>query len=156
MTNNIAYLTEEGYKKLKEELEELKTVRRPAIANRIKEAKELGDLSENAEYADAREEQSFAEGRILELDATLKNAQVISAKDPNPEIVDVGDTITVQKNGETVNYTIVGSNESDPTNGRISNESPFGQAFLGKKKGQEFTVETPRGSVKCKILEIKR
>lgn len=155
-TNNVSYLTDEGFKKLKEELEELKTVRRPAIANRIKEAKELGDLSENAEYADAREEQSFTEGRILELEATLKNAQVISNRDPHPETVDVGDTVTAEKNGQTVSYTIVGSNESDPPGGKISNESPFGQAFLGKKKGQEFTVATPRGPVKCKIIGMKR
>lgn len=154
--NTVSYLTDEGYKKLKEELEELKTVRRPAIAHRIKEAKELGDLSENAEYADAREEQSFTEGRILELEATLKNAQVIGQRNPHPEKIDVGDTITVKKNGETVSYTIVGGSEADPASGKISNESPFGQAFLGKKKGDEFTVTTPKGPVKCRIVEIKR
>lgn len=154
--NNVSYLTDEGFKKLKEELEDLKTVRRPAIANRIKEAKELGDLSENAEYADAREEQSFTEGRILELDAILKSARVIGARDPHPETVDVGDTVTIEKDGKTVAYTIVGSNESDPANGKISNESPFGQAFLGKKKGAELTVAAPKGPLKCKIIDIKR
>lgn len=154
--NAVSYLTDEGFKKLKEELGELKTVRRPAIANRIKEAKELGDLSENAEYADAREEQSFTEGRILELDAILKSAQVITQRDPHPETVDVGDTVTAEKGGQTVSYTIVGSNESDPSSGKISNESPFGQSFLGKKKGAEFVVSTPKGPVKCKITDIKR
>jgi transcription elongation factor GreA len=154
--NNVSYLTDEGFKKLKEELEELKTVRRPAIANRIKEAKELGDLSENAEYADAREEQSFTEGRILELEAILKSAQVIGGRDPHPETVDVGDTVTVEKNGETVAYTIVGGSEADPGNGKISNESPFGAAFLGKKKGDEFTVATPKGPAQCKIIDMKR
>ena len=149
------YLTDEGYKKIKDELEHLKKVRRPEIASRIKEAKELGDLAENAEYADAREEQSFTEGRILELEDMMKNAQVIDAKASVPNQVDIGDTVVVEKDGASSTYTIVGSNEADPKNGRISNESPLGQAFLGKKKGEEVKVKTPKGPVVYKIISLK-
>lgn len=155
MSDRTTYLTEEGYKKLKEEVEHLKKVRRPEIANRIKEAKELGDLSENAEYADAREEQSFTEGRIIDVEEILKNAQVIASTDANPNQVDIGDTIKVSKDGKEFVYTIVGSNEADPNAGKISNESPLGRAFLGKKKGEEFSVNTPKGEVKYKIISVK-
>lgn len=156
MTNKTAYLTDEGLKKLQDELEHLKKVKRPAIANRIKEAKELGDLSENAEYSDAREEQSFTEGRIMDIEDTLKNAQVIAAKDAHPDIVDIGDSVEARKDHTTCHFTIVGSNEADPANGKISNESPLGQAFLGKKKGDEFSVTTPKGPVTYKIVNITR
>lgn len=155
MSDRTTYLTDDGYKKLKDELEHLKKTRRPEIANRIKEAKELGDLSENAEYADAREEQSFTEGRIMDIEETLKNAQVIANHDAHPDQVDIGDTITVSKEGEEFTYTIVGSNEADPGSGKISNESPLGQAFLGKKKGEECVVKTPKGEVKYKIVAVK-
>ncbi|MEK7125776.1 MAG: transcription elongation factor GreA [Patescibacteria group bacterium] len=155
MSDRTTYLTEDGYKKIKEELDHLKKIRRPEIVNRIKEAKELGDLSENAEYADAREEQSFTEGRIMDIEETLKNAQVIAGKDANPDQVDIGDTIKVSKDGEEVVYTIVGSNEADPLNGKISNESPMGEAFLGTKKGDECTVKTPKGEVKYTIVAVK-
>ncbi|MDP1709543.1 MAG: transcription elongation factor GreA [Candidatus Komeilibacteria bacterium] len=155
MSDRTAYLTDEGYKKLKEEVEHLKKVRRPEIANRIKEAKELGDLSENAEYADAREEQSFTEGRIIDIEETLKNAQVIANTDSNPNQVDIGDTIKVAKDGQEYTYMIVGSNEASPATGKISNESPLGRAFLGKKKGEEFSVTTPKGAVKYKIVSVK-
>lgn len=150
-----AYLTDDGLKKLQEELEHLKKVRRPEIANRIKEAKELGDLSENAEYSDARDEQSFVEGRILDIETTLKNVQVIANHDAHPDIVDIGDTIKATKDGEEFTYTIVGSNEADPGNGKISNESPLGRAFLGKKIGDECLVATPKGEVKYKIAAVK-
>jgi len=148
------YVTDEGYKKLKEELEHLKKVRRPQIANRIKDAKELGDLSENAEYADAREEQSFTEGRIIEIEETLKNAEVIQAKDSDPNRVDIGDTIIVDRGNEKKTYTIVGSNEADPVAGRISNESPLGRAFLGKTRGETVKAITPKGEMDCTIVDI--
>lgn len=154
MPDKTTYLTDDGYKKLKEEVEYLKNVRRIEIANRIKEAKELGDLSENAEYADAREEQSFTEGRIMEIEDTLKNAEVISSLKSEPNRVDIGDVITVEKEGAKQEYTIVGSNEADPGEGRISNESPLGQAFLGKHKGDECEVKTPKGAVIYKIIDI--
>ncbi len=155
MSEKTSYLTSEGHTKLKQELEHLKKVLRPQIANRIKDAKELGDLSENAEYADAREQQSFTEGRILELEETLKNAEVINTEKNDPDMVEIGDTITVEKDGASKEYTIIGSNEADPLNGKISNESPLGQAFLGKKKGEVVTVTTPKGSVDYTITAVQ-
>lgn len=154
MTNQTQYLTDDGFKKLKDELDFLKKVRRPAIANRIKDAKELGDLSENAEYADAREEQSFSEGRILELENLLKNVQVVNSGNSNPEVVQIGDKVTVEKDGQTAIYIIVGSSEADPSTGKISNESPIGKALLGKRIGEETTVKTPKGESVWKIAKI--
>src|SRR3989338_4122560 len=124
MPDKTNYLTSEGRQKLKDELGYLKKTKRSEMAIRIKEAKELGDLSENAEYADAREEQSFVEGRILELEEILKNARVIDPKNSAPGTVDIGDTIVIKRNEEKFEYTIVGSNEASPSEGRISNESP--------------------------------
>lgn len=149
------YLTSDGYKKLKKEIEYLKKTKRTEIVSRIKEAKELGDLSENAEYADAREEQSFVEGRILELEEILKNAKVIDPKSSQPGTVDIGDALVVKKNGEQLKYTIVGSNEANPSEGKISNESPLGKAFLGRSKGDKIKVKTPKGEALYDILEIK-
>ncbi|MDP3995198.1 MAG: transcription elongation factor GreA, partial [bacterium] len=142
------------HKKLKEELEHLKKVRRPEISERIKQAKDYGDLSENAEYADAREEQSFVEGRILELEAALKNATVVNGHDSDPDIVNIGDKVTVSRNGDTGTYTIVGSKEADPSSGKISNESPIGRALLGHRKGDEVEVKTPKGVVVWTITAI--
>ena len=153
--SNTTYLTKDGHKKLLDELENLKKVRRPQISNRIKDAKELGDLSENAEYADARDEQSFTEGRILELEAMLKEVEVIGNGSSDPDAVEIGDTIVVDRDGVEKEYTIVGSNEADPMSGKISNESPLGQSFLGKKKNEEFTTPTPKGESRCKIVDIK-
>jgi len=155
MSDEIEYLTEEGYKKAKQEIEHLKKVRRPEIANRIKDAKELGDLSENAEYADAREEQSFTEGRIIELEYMLKNAQVIRSNDSDPSVVEIGDEVTVEKDNSTVIYLIVGSNEANPQEGKISNVSPIGQALLGKHENEEIIVKTPKGQSVWKIVSIK-
>ncbi len=152
---NTTYLTKAGHKKLLDELEHIKKIRRLEIANRIKDAKELGDLSENAEYADARDEQSFNEGRILELESMLKEVEVIGNGGSDPDEVEIGDTIVVDRDGKETKYTIVGSNEADPMNGKISNESPLGQSFIGKKKNEELTVPTPKGESKCKIVDIK-
>lgn len=149
------YVTKEGFEKVTTELEHLRKVRRPEIANRIKDAKEMGDLSENAEYADAREEQSFVEGRILELEEMLKNIQVITNGSSNSDVVEIGDTVVVERDGEHKQYTIVGSSEADPAGGRISNESPMGRAFLGKSKNSVVKVATPRGEIDYKIIEIK-
>ncbi|MEK7189168.1 MAG: transcription elongation factor GreA [Patescibacteria group bacterium] len=151
MPESQTYLTDAGHKKLKEELEHLKKVRRPEIAERIKQAKDYGDLSENAEYADAREEQSFVEGRILELENALKNSTVVSSQDADPETVNIGDTVTVSCGGRKNTYTIVGSKEADPGNGKISNESPIGRGLLGHKKGDEVLVKTPKGESAWKI-----
>jgi transcription elongation factor GreA len=148
------YLSEEGLEKLKKELEERETTIRAAIAKRISEAKELGDLSENAEYTEAREAQSMNEGRIEEIKEILKNAAVIPAHHKHQTVV-VGSTVSVKFDGHSRDFTIVGPSESNPAQGFISNESPLGSAFLGKKKGEEFEVLVPSGKVKYKILDIK-
>jgi transcription elongation factor GreA len=155
MTDKKNYLTKEGHDKLKKELEHLVKTKRPDISDRIKQAKDYGDLSENAEYANAREEQSFTEGRILELEHILKNVEVVESGGSDPDVVDIGDTITIEKDGNKSKYTIVGSNEADPTNGKISNESPIGKSLVGKKKGEETTVQTPKGESVWKIIDIK-
>ena len=148
------YITEEGLNKLKEELDLLKNTKRKEIANRIKEAKELGDLSENAEYQEAKEEQSFVENRVLELESIIRNVNLIK-KDKKANEITVGSTIEVEKDsGDKFTYTIVGSSEADPTKGLISNESPIGMAFLGKKVGDEAQVEAPSGAIKFKVLKI--
>ncbi|HBH16703.1 MAG: Transcription elongation factor GreA [Parcubacteria group bacterium GW2011_GWD2_43_10] len=147
------YLTREGLAKLKVELKQLKTVKRKEIALRIQEAKELGDLSENAEYAEAKSEQGFIEGRIIEIENTLKNAVVIS-EEKSSGLVKVGSSLKVKTNDNEMTLTIVGSNEANPGNGLISNESPLGQALLGHKVGDQVEVKVPAGVVKYKILSI--
>ena len=154
MSDTKTFLTDAGYKKLQEELLQLKKVKRPEIAERIKQAKDYGDLSENAEYADAREEQSFVEGRILELENTLKNSTVVSQGNSDPGVVNIGDAVVVERDGSKATYTIVGSKEADPGSGRISNESPIGRALLNKRKGEAVEVETPKGVVRWKIIDI--
>ena len=148
------YFSVEGLEKLKKELEERETVIRPEIAHRISEAKELGDLSENAEYSEAREAQGMNEGRIAELQDILKHGEIISANHQH-KIVEVGSTVTAKSNDKERQFTIVGPSESNPAQGYISNESPLGSAFLGKKKGDEFEVLVPSGKMKYKIIDIK-
>jgi transcription elongation factor GreA len=148
-------ISKEGYKKLKEELEHLTNIKRKEIADRIEKAKELGDLSENAEYQEAKDAQAFNETRIAELNNTLKNVQIVQNNQTKNEVA-MGSTVTVEdENGKQSRYTIVSFNEVNPTEGKISNESPFGTAFLGKKKGQQATVVTPRGEIKYKIKNIE-
>ncbi|OGF20445.1 transcription elongation factor GreA [Candidatus Falkowbacteria bacterium RBG_13_39_14] len=151
----MAYVTKEGLEKLKNEKEELEKVRRPEVIERIKRAKELGDLSENAEYHDAREEQSFIEGRILELKEMVNNAVIISDNNGSSKTAQVGSTVKVKIAGIEKDFTIVGPAEADPLAGLISNESPLGRAFIGHKKGEEVEVVTPKGKVRYKILKIK-
>lgn len=148
-------LSQEGYDKLKEELEFLSTVRRREIADRIEKAKELGDLSENAEYSEAKDAQALNDGRIADIMGTLKNAVVVSNASKGSKEVAMGSKVLVSASGKEKEYTIVSFNEADPANGKISNESPLGVAFLGKKKGDEVTVETPKGQMKYKIIEVK-
>ncbi|MFA6170881.1 MAG: transcription elongation factor GreA [Patescibacteria group bacterium] len=152
MTDQI--ITPEGYDKLKQELELLVNVRRREIADRIEKAKELGDLSENAEYADAKEAQAFNEGRIQELNAMLKNLTVVS-NGGGKDVVGMGSKVTVKTEGKSKTYTIVSFNEVDPAEGKISNESPLGRAFLGKKKGDKVKVEAPRGLIEYEITKIE-
>lgn len=148
------YLTAERLEELKLELNELKTSKRIEVAERLKRAKELGDLSENSEYFEAREEQSQVEGRILELDEMIKNASLIKMTS-GKSTVHIGSTIEVGKGDQKVRYTIVGSNEAKPEAGLISNESPLGRAFLGKEAGDVIKTKTPKGEVSYKILNIE-
>lgn len=158
-TGDATLVTKEGLKKLKEELDTLKDVRRKEIAERLKEAISYGDLSENSEYQEAKNDQAFVEGRILELEQMIKNAQIISEKKTEAKTKDVqiGTSVTVlDKNNGTdpVVYTIVGSTEADPSDHKISNESPVGKALLGKKKGDVIEVQTPGGKIRYEVLKV--
>ena len=141
-------------KKIKEELEYRKKTLSYEISHAIKEAKEQGDLSENAEYAEAKRQQSENEGRIAELEMALKDS-VLVAYDKSSQTVQIGSFVKVKNNGDEMEFKIVGSNESNPAEMKISNESPMGKSFFGKKKGDKVEVNTPGGKVKYTILEIK-
>jgi transcription elongation factor GreA len=149
-------LTPEGLRKLEEELELLKTVKRKEIAERIRASKEFGDISENAEYEDAKNEQAFVEGRIQQLDAMLRTAKVIDNHDGPVDEITVGATVRVKdlSSGEQITYTIVGSLEADPDRDRISNESPVGRALLGRRPGETVDVVVPAGKIRYSILKI--
>jgi len=147
-------ITQDGYNKLKEEHDFLSVVRRKEIAERIERAKELGDLSENAEYSEAKDAQALNEGRIIELSAILKNVTIVDKVSDGEHIV-MGSTVTVKVDGKEKVYTIVSFNEADPLNGLISNESPLGVAFIGKRKGENVEVETPRGVMHYKIVKVE-
>jgi transcription elongation factor GreA len=151
-------ITEEGHKKIKDELEYLKTTKRHEVAGRIKIAREFGDLSENAEYDEAKNEQGFVEGKILELERKLKIAVVIIDKDIHTEDVGVGSIVKIKNEamGFEGEYKIVGSAESDPKQFRISNESPIGAALIGAKVGDDVRIQIPDGEIIYKILEIHR
>lgn len=150
MTDQI--ISEEGYQKLEEEYHYLTTLKRREIADRIEKAKELGDLSENAEYADAKEAQAFNEGRVSEIANLLKNLTVVRNISKNE--VGMGSKVTVEINREKKEYTIVSFNQADPLTGQISNESPLGIAFLGKKVGDTVVVHSPKGEMTYKIISI--
>ena len=153
MNNKPAYLSKEGLEQIRRELDELVNVRRAEIAARIHEAKEHGDITENAEYEDAKNEQAFVEGRIQALSALVKNAVVI-VENHSSTHVQIGSTVTIQSKDGKESFMIVGSAEASPAEGRISNESPVGRALLGRKKGEEVTVSVPAGDSKYKILSI--
>jgi transcription elongation factor GreA len=153
MNNKPAYLSKEGLEKLREELDEMVNVRRAEVAARIHEAKEHGDITENAEYEDAKNEQAFVEGRIQALSALIKNAVVIEENHSTTH-VQIGSTVTLQSQDGKESFTIVGSAEAAPAEGRISNESPVGRALLGHKKGEEVVVSVPAGDTKYKITNI--
>lgn len=159
MAEKEVILTPSGLQKLEEELELLKTVKRKEVAERIKIAIGYGDLSENSEYEDAKNEQAFIEGRIITLEKMLRNARVISEDEVNTDTVSIGSTVKVRdlEFGDILEYTIVGSAESDPSENKISNESPVGQALLGKTKGSIVDVNVPSGDViKFEIIDIQR
>jgi transcription elongation factor GreA len=150
------YLTIEGEKRLRAELAELKGSAREEMARRLRSAIEMGDLSENADYIKAKEDQGFLEGRIQELEYILSKATIIEDNNGSHEVVDVGATVTVQEEDYPPEvYYVVGTTEADPQNGKISNESPIGTALMGKKAGETVTVETPAGTLNLKILEIE-
>ncbi len=154
---NEQIISQEGYNKLKEEHDFLVTVKRREIADRIEKAKELGDLSENAEYHEAKDAQAFNDGRINELATLLKNLVVVDIDTDASGRVTMGSRIRVENlsNGDKKEYTIVSFNEAAPAQGKISNESPLGLAFLGKVKGDKVLVETPKGEISYKILEVE-
>jgi transcription elongation factor GreA len=147
-------ISQEGYDKLKKELDERLGPKRLEIAGRIETAKELGDLSENAEYAEAKDEQAFNDGRIGELMALLKNVTIVQ-NNGDKHKVGMGSKVTALSEGKTKEFIIVSFNEANPGEGKISNESPLGVALLGKKKGEKITVNTPRGSVIYEILKVE-
>jgi transcription elongation factor GreA len=149
-------LTPEGLQKLKDEIEELSTVKRREVAERIKEAREFGDISENSEYDDAKNEQAMLEARIAQLEDKLRAASVIDASELTSDVVRVGSIVSVsdEDKGRKLDYTIVGSTEADPRQNRLSNESPVGKALIGHKKGDLVKVPTPKGERKLKIVKL--
>ncbi len=155
MAQKEVYLTPQGLAKLQAELQTLLTVRRPEVAAKIQRAKELGGTDNNAEYEEAKNEQAFIEGRIMELDTIIPRATMIQSQCQKPDQVRFGCTVKVRHHdGSQESYMIVGREEADPTNGRISNESPVGRALMGKKKGETVEVPVPAGKIKLKILEV--
>lgn len=149
------YLTKEGLERLQKEYNELTTTGRKNIAEKIKNALGFGDLSENSEYADAKDQQVFTEGRIAELERILKNAIMIDESHENCSTVNVGCSVKVELEDGEMEFRIVGSAEADPEKGWISNESPIGKALLGKKAGDEVEVSVPAGNIKYKVKKIK-
>ncbi len=149
------FLTREGFQKLQDELEFLRTHKREEIANRLREAMEGGELIENAEYEAAKNEQAFVEGRIKELEVILASARIIEEK-PKAEVIQVGSTVSVkEEGGKPEDYTIVGAAEANPAKGLISNESPLGKAILGHKAGERVEVDAPAGKFIVQIMKLK-
>jgi transcription elongation factor GreA len=150
-------LTPAGHKKLKVEIEHLSTVKRREVAERIKQAREFGDIAENSEYDDAKNEQAMLEHRIATLEERLKNARVIAKNEITTDVVSVGTRVRLRDVDakETIEYTIVGSAEANPAEQKLSNESPVGKAIIGRKKGETVDVTAPRGSLKYKIMDIQ-
>ena len=154
MNNKTQYISEEGLAKLRGELEELVNVRRAEIAQRIHDAKEHGDLAENAEYEDAKNEQAFVEGQIQRLEGLIKNSTIIDGNH-GTDHVQIGSTVKVDGSDGPESFTIVGSTEASPRDGKISNESPVGRALLGKRKGETVIVHVPAGDFTYKIVDIR-
>lgn len=151
-------LTKEGLNKLETELEHLKSVKREEVAERIKQAIAFGDISENSEYEDAKNEQAFIEGRIMTLEKTLKNARLMEEEEIRTDVVSLGSKVTLKemKSGREIHVTLVSSVESKLKDGKISNESPVGKAVMGKKVNSTVTVEAPAGPIKYKIIKVDK
>lgn len=158
MSDKETILTQDGLKKLEEELENLKSVKRREVAERIKIAIGYGDISENSEYEDAKNEQAFIEGRIITLEKMLRNARIINNDEIDVDLVGIGSRVVVEdiEYGDHVEYSIVGTAESDPSENKISNESPLGKAILGQRKGTIVEVNVPAGNIQYKIVDIKK
>lgn len=156
--NKQVLLTHEGLLELENELDNLKTVKRKEIAEKIKVALSFGDLSENSEYDEAKNEQAIIESRIATIEAMLKNVKIIDSQELSTEIIHIGSVVTLRdiEFDEIVTYRIVGSNEANPENGRISDESPVGSALLGHKAGEKVQIETPAGVIEYDIIEISK
>jgi transcription elongation factor GreA len=151
-----SYLTADGLEKLKKELAHLKSTERDELSKRLRAAIQMGDLSENADYIQAKEEQGFLEGRIIDLENLLNNVKIIEEKDRKNEKVDIGSIVTVQEsNYPEETYYLVGPKEADPNNGKISYQSPIGKSLLNHKLGDEVSIETPGGNLKLKIIKIQ-
>jgi transcription elongation factor GreA len=150
-------LTPEGYEKLKQEIDHLRGDRRREVADRIRVAREFGDIAENAEYDDAKNEQAMLEHKIAQLEERLANARVIDTGDVDTSVVSIGSKVRLRDvdANETVEYHIVGSAEANPAEQKLSNESPVGKAIMGRKKGETVEVAAPRGALKFKIMDIK-
>jgi transcription elongation factor GreA len=157
LTVKEVILTPEGYKRLKEEIEHLSNDKRREVAERIRVARQFGDITENSEYDDAKNDQALLEHRIAILEERMANARVISKKDVAKDVVSIGSHVKLRDVSakETVEYHIVGSAEANPAEHKLSNESPVGKAIIGKKKGETVEVSAPRGSLKFKIMDIK-
>jgi transcription elongation factor GreA len=158
MAEKEVILTQEGLKKLEDELEMLKSVKRREVAERIKIAIGYGDISENSEYEDAKNEQAFIEGRIITLEKMLRNARIINNDEVDTNTVSVGSIVSLKdiEFGDLVEYAIVGTAESDPFHNKISNESPVGKAILGKQKGSIVDINVPAGIIQYEIIDIKK
>lgn len=156
MTEKEVILTQEGYEKLEKEVEHLKTVKRKEVAGRLKQAIDFGDISENSEYDDAKHEQAFIEGRIIEIDKMLRSAKIIKDDDRQDGIVSVGSIVRLRDIDfdEELKYTIVGSAEANALEDKISNESPVGEGLLGQSVGSTVEIEVPSGKIKLEILEV--
>ncbi len=150
-------LTEEGYNKLQDEIEYLTTKKRREVAERIKTAREFGDISENSEYDDAKNEQAHVETRIIQIEHQLRNASIIDPHDVPTDVVSIGVKVTVRTTADkkTMSFSVVGSAEADPLSDRLSNESPIGKALMGRKKGDKVNVVSPRGQVEYQVVKIE-
>lgn len=157
MMEKATFVTEEGLQKLKDELDYLVTEKRKEVVERIKQARAFGDLSENSEYDSAKDEQAFVEGRVIQIEKMIRTAKIIDVTQIEGDAVSIGKTILVKEmpDGEEEEYAIVGSTESDPLKGKISNDSPMAQSLLGKHVGDEVVVQTPSGEMRFKILDVR-
>ncbi len=156
MKEKEVIMTADGLRKLEEELEQLKSVKRREVAERIKQAIGFGDISENSEYEDAKNEQAFIEGRILTLEKMLRNARIIDGENLVEGVVSIGSTVKLKdlETNDEIEYTIVGSIEADPGENKISNESPVGKAIIGQQKGSVVEVNVPAGQLKYQIIDV--